>query len=265
MTLRRLIRGLRLYAQGSLACLYLAAGGFLLRRNRPLLREVASRLGSGGLPAGRPRGLIPPRPLGEVIKTSTTVTLAELEDADGAVSLLELVVIASLVREQDPALSLEIGTFHGRTTLNIAMNQRPGTDVITLDLPAEDLPRVDKALEDSDKKYILKDSSGARFAGRRTEARIVQLYGDSSRYDFSQYAGRVDLVFVDGAHSYDFVLNDSRVALSCVRPGGVVLWHDYDTPHWPGVTRALNELYQTDPRFAEVMHIEGTSLCLLRR
>lgn len=265
MTLRRVLRGLGLYAQGSLACLYLAAGGFLLRKNRLLLHEVASRLGSGGLPGGRPRGLIPTSPLGEAVQSPTTVTLAELEDADGAVSLLELVVIASLVRERDPALSLEIGTFHGRTTLNIAMNQRPGTEVVTLDLPAQDLQRVGKALEESDKKYILKESSGSRFAGRRTEARIVQLYGDSSKYDFSPYAGRVDLVFVDGSHSYDYVLNDSHVALRCVRPDGVVLWHDYDTPHWHGVTRALNELYRKDPRFAEIKHIEGTSLCFLRQ
>jgi predicted O-methyltransferase YrrM len=36
-----------------------------------------------------------------------------------------------------------------------------------------------------------------------------------------------DLVFVDGDHSFDAVLADSRSAFDLIRPGGVVVWHDY--------------------------------------
>ena len=43
----------------------------------------------------------------------------------------------------------------------------------------------------------------------------------------------MDFIFVDGSHSYDYVLNDSRKALSLLRGGkGIILWHDY--PGWTG-------------------------------
>ena len=49
--------------------------------------------------------------------------------------MLEVMVIAALAREAAPANAFEIGTFDGRTTLNIAANLRAGGKVWTLDLP----------------------------------------------------------------------------------------------------------------------------------
>lgn len=73
-----------------------------------------------------------------------------------------------------------------------------------------------------------------------------------------------DFVFVDGSHTYEYVMSDSEKALGLLpNDGGVVLWHDYG--EWPGVTRALNELQAGDQRFAGLRHIEGTSLALLSR
>ena len=46
-----------------------------------------------------------------------------------------------------------------------------------------------------------------------SEKQITQLYGDSANFDFSPYAGRMGLVFVDGSHSYDYVLQDTASAL----------------------------------------------------
>jgi hypothetical protein len=46
------------------------------------------------------------------------------------------------------------------------------------------------------------------------------------------------------------------------RPGrGIIFWHDYSL--WDGVTRALNELYQSDDRFRGLKWIEGTTLAML--
>jgi len=42
------------------------------------------------------------------------------------------------------------------------------------------------------------------------------------------------------------------------------LWHDYGTPYWEGVTRALNDLYSSAGEFKKLKHIRGTSLvCLI--
>jgi hypothetical protein len=35
---------------------------------------------------------------------------------------------------------------------------------------------------------------------------------------------------VDGAHRKDVVIQDTRKAISVLRPGGMILWHDYCPP-----------------------------------
>jgi hypothetical protein len=58
------------------------------------------------------------------------------------------------------------------------------------------------------------------------------------------------------------VVSDSEKALELVKPGGLVLWHDYAGPgHSPGVFRALNELAERIP----IVRIQGTSLAAHRR
>lgn len=88
----------------------------------------------------------------------------------------------------------------------------------------------------------------------------MQLRGDSATFDWSPHVGRAGLVFVDGSHAYDYVRKDSETAMRLVRPGGVVLWHDYGV--WPGVNQALEEL---DARLGlGLVHIVGTSLVFWR-
>ncbi len=261
MNTRKAITALRRYAQSSLSCLYLIGGGFFRTKHRSFLYTICSHF---GFEKGPPP-LVPSIAAEDLLGNSTTVTLAELAAVDGNISLVELVTIASLVRRLNPKLIFEIGTFDGRTTLNMALNQNQGAEIVTLDLPAIELESVIKPLEASDRKYILKDASGSRFAQTQCSARIVQLYGDSAKYDFSKYKQKVDLMFIDGSHSYDFVLNDSYIALSLVRQGGMIIWHDYDTPFWHGVTRALNELFAQQIEFQNMKHLGGTSLCVLQR
>ena len=72
----------------------------------------------------------------------------------------------------------------------------------------------------------------------------------------------IDFVFIDGAHTYDYVLNDSRKAIDLLRGGkGIILWHDY--ADWFYVRKAINYLRTTDPRFANIRSIPGTSFACL--
>lgn len=259
---------LKRYIQSSGSCLYLIAGGFFRAKHRALLFTISDHFGhenqSRKVPP-RPIARLPIIPYGELLKSDAVVSLTELPSADGNISPLELVVIAGLARQIQPQRAFEIGTFDGRTTLNIALNQPPGAEILTLDLPAGEIDAVTKPLDESDRKFIQKPESGARFKNRSAPAKIVQLYGDSAKYDFSGYTGQIDFMFIDGSHSYDYVINDSHIALSLVRPGGLMIWHDYDTPCWPGVTLALNELQAQQPMFKQLQHIGGTTLCVLRR
>lgn len=54
----------------------------------------------------------------------------------------------------------------------------------------------------------------------------------------------LDAVYIDGDHSYEGVRADIQGAMKCVRPGGWIMGHDYETP--PkfnfGVKKAIDEL-----------------------
>ncbi len=61
--------------------------------------------------------------------------------------------------------------------------------------------------------------------------------------------GKLDLVFLDGDHSYDHVRADIQAWLPHLRGGGIIAGHDYGivlkgttTPRFPGVKRAVDEL-----------------------
>jgi len=116
-----------------------------------------------------------------------------------------------------------------------------------------------------DKKFIGKVETGFRFREKEGSRKITQLSGDSAKFDFSPYARSMDFIFVDGSHAYEYILKDSESALKIAKPSAVILWHDY-AASWPGVTRALNELYQKkDNEFQNLKHINGTSLVYLSR
>jgi predicted O-methyltransferase YrrM len=186
------------------------------------------------------------------------VRIHEPISRDGNVSLLELLVISRLVAARQPELIFEIGTFDGRTTLNLAANTKG--QVLTLDLPASEIDSTRLPIDPSDANYIDKPASGARFKGREEASRITQLLGDSASFDFTPWYGKVDLVFIDGAHSKEYVLNDTEKAQRLLRPGGgIILWHDYDAS-FDGVTLALHELAAGGLQLARV---EGTSLGIL--
>ena len=54
----------------------------------------------------------------------------------------------------------------------------------------------------------------------------------------------LDVVFIDGDHSWSAVLRDLETWTPSVRTGGVVLCHDADTVDFPGVRQAIDEYCQ---------------------
>lgn len=179
----------------------------------------------------------------------------------GHTTEFELKVISNLVKKWNPHRIFEIGTFQGRTTLNMALNSSADTEIVTLDLPADELDATKMEIEEGEVRYVKKEVSGERFIGHPAASKIRQVFGDSASFDFTEYAGSVDVAFIDGSHAYEYVLNDSEKVLAIMQKGGLMIWHDYT--NWPGVWTALNELYQKDVRFRGIRHIGGTSIAIL--
>ena len=209
------------------------------------------------------RTLLQEAPWQELIP-SRPVCVVGARKANGNVRLSELAVLAKAAAAAPAGLSIiEIGTFDGRTTLNLAVNSPADTKVFTLDLPPDVTTRFE--LEKGERQFVEKPAPGERYRRCRapwsqSAVRITQLHGDSAVFDWSPYAGTAGLVFVDGSHTYEYAAGDSETAFRLVASGGMIIWHDYGV--WEGVTRALEDLETA--RQLGLRKIRGTSLAFWR-
>lgn len=192
------------------------------------------------------------------------IYLAETQKRAGNVAFGELAVLATAAAGVAPESEIvEIGTFDGRTTLNLAINAPANVRIITLDLPREAPTQFEPAT--GERLFVDKSAPGERFRRAAPQwsahaARISQVFGDFATYDWSRHFGRAGLVFVDGSHAYDCVLGDSATALRLVDKSGAVIWHDYGV--WDGVTRALDD-FEMKQRLG-LRHIRGTTLVVFQ-
>jgi predicted O-methyltransferase YrrM len=188
--------------------------------------------------------------------------LPDIADAviEGYIDDPNRAVLAALCRALGAKSFFEIGTNRGRTAWTVARNN-PDLHVHTLDLPSPDATTA-FGLNESDRAFLGEEwASGEAFHGTPEGERITALFGDSGTFDFGPWDGQVDVVFVDGAHSYDYVRSDTAAALRMVSPAGAVAWDDY--PAIPGVYRVLDEVGPTLDR--RLVHVLGTRLAIYSR
>jgi hypothetical protein len=172
------------------------------------------------------------------------------------------VVLAALCGQLGCTTFFEIGTNRGRTAWTVARNN-PDTQVYTLDLPErEAVSDTAFELNQSDRDFFVGDwDRGDAYRGTPEEERITTLLGDSATFDFAPYRGSMDFVFVDGAHSYEYVESDTKRALEMLAPDGTLAWDDY--PAIPGVYNLLHEL--APELDAPLYHLYGTRLVVYSR
>jgi len=171
----------------------------------------------------------------------------------------DLISLCILARVAKPKVVFEIGTLSGSTALHFAINA-PGAEIYSLDLPAESIPALRTTLMDNQHVEMHRSVPASALRSHPAGKRVRCLYGDSARFDYSPFHGRVDLFFIDGAHSYPYVRNDTLKALECCRPGSVMAWHDYGRHGVNGVSRWLHEFSAG----RKIYCIPGGSLAYMR-
>lgn len=141
---------------------------------------------------------------------------------------------------------LEIGSYCGRSTICLAKTARSVGAVDTFDgrgtaMPGDTLPTF--------KKNLLEHGihRGVNVL-RGTSAEVVP-----------PLPPIFDLIFIDGSHDYESVRADAEMAASKLRPGGLLVFHDYGNMD-PGVVRAVDELVDSG---GEIVGRVGT-LAVLR-
>ena len=201
-------------------------------------------------------------------------------------------ILQYLYRQLRPRRHLEFGTWIGIGTVRVL--EACNAEVWTLNLPEGET--------DADGKWIYSQpfareseipADAPRFVTRQGEVfaqtdgpgfvgqcyrerglahRVHQILCDSRQWDTSEYPeGFFDTVLIDGGHTTDVVLNDTRKALPLVRPGGAILWHDFcpdpDVRRRcscvQGVTTAITEAWDTlSEQCADLFWIEPSWLLM---
>jgi predicted O-methyltransferase YrrM len=166
---------------------------------------------------------------------------------------METHFLATLVKELGPQAIFEIGTYNGFTTLHLAVNSPQSCRIFTLDLPPDyDVHKVpDGSYDDLLVIKLSQNTIHQRFYKKHPlENKITELYGDSSVFDFSDYQGGIDIVFIDGNHSFKYVKSDTENAFKMLSDQGVIVWHDFDYIIHKEIFAYLNSLSKQYPIYS---------------
>lgn len=165
----------------------------------------------------------------------------------------ELEVLIGLVRSVRPRSVLEIGVNEGRTARAILQNVDSvkgyqGVDVVRSYVPSKDVQR----------REVPQRPGWMAFDDPRFQV-IVRPRGslDLAPADLEP----CDVAFIDGDHGAEAVRHDSRLARELVRPGGMLIWHDY---HDLDVVDVRDVLEEFADQGAPIFAVENTWLAFER-
>lgn len=165
----------------------------------------------------------------------------------------ELETLVALVRSVCPRHVIEFGVNVGRTAKVIMANvdgieDYTGIDVAPGYVPAKavqrnEIPAHPGELVGADPRFQL----------------VVRPRGslDLTAADLAP----CDAAFIDGDHGREAVLHDTALARALVRPGGIIVWHDYHDLGTVDVKDVLDDMSQAG---AAIMCVDRTWLAFER-
>jgi len=178
--------------------------------------------------------------------------------AGGGTRLDELAILASVARTLQPSVVFEIGTFAGRTTSVFILNA-PNARVFSVDLPPEASAEslAAEGYLGTDVALVRQRQVGAFLRKTGLADRYTQILCDSRVLDASRHAASVELAFIDGAHTVEYVRNDTEKVAAMMAERGLVFWHDYGGV---GRFRDLTTFLEMLARRIDVYRVPGTTL-----
>jgi len=160
----------------------------------------------------------------------------------------------------------EFGTCSGKTTYLMALNSSDRTKITTITLDPNNVSSITKKRKDNKVSFrnIKNESIYEKFlfTNTRVEKKIDLLFQNSLELDEKKFKKKMDLIFIDGGHTYSVVKSDSEKSFKMLNATGIILWHDYV----PGknssadVVKYINEISKNK----KIYHIKNTSICYFK-
>lgn len=157
-------------------------------------------------------------------------------DIDGWMSIRELQWLSKIA--SDCELIIEVGSYKGRSSKALADNCIGRVYCID---PWDGFYYNDDGSINKGIKTKVSDQFYNNLSNHIKSGRVIPLTGYGRDFKFAPEA---DLVFIDGDHRYNEVIDDIARARSWIRNGGIISGHDYNQHGWPGVKRAVDESFE---------------------
>lgn len=143
---------------------------------------------------------------------------------DGGSLPTDLILLKSLAKNIEECTYFEIGTWRGESVANVAQVAK---HCYTLNQSEEEMKTQNWS------KALL---AQIRFFSKNIK-NITHLEGNSYHFDFKPYHKKINLIFIDGNHTYLGVKNDTQKAFSLLKDEhSILVWHDYanhpDSVRW---------------------------------
>jgi predicted O-methyltransferase YrrM len=125
-------------------------------------------------------------------------------------------------RNAEGTTVVEIGTSTGMATALMSVNA-PKTRIYTVNIPPEEIISGEGgnfttiALEKEKIGHVYKS---------KNLTNIEQIFANTKYW--KPEIGKIDIAFIDGCHDTEFVINDTLKIIPFMKPGSLILWHDFN-------------------------------------
>jgi predicted O-methyltransferase YrrM len=205
-------------------------------------------------------GNIPRLPITKVFpgieKVNVTIFRAFDRATGTSMDAKEILALSAIVKFTQARIILEIGTYDGNTTLNLAANSPVDALITTIDLPPEWDGQFELNVPDLFVNVTDRTKIGSQYKSTEYAKKIIQIFGDSAKIDWSAMSIPFDIVFIDACHYYEYVKQDTQNALKYLKSGGLLVWHDY------GSLKDVSKVVDETAKRIKVKAIQGTRLAV---
>lgn len=159
------------------------------------------------------------------------MNLLETAERIGVKGFLHCNEFEKLVELAENRDVLEIGAFMGLSAWGMALTAKTITSIDTFRANSAGQQQMSDITTLADYRKAV-----ARYSN------VTWYIGTSAEISRTLH-GEWDMIFLDAMHTYESVLDDIDRWWPRVKPGGIMVFHDYYHDHFPGVAQAVNERF----------------------
>ena len=145
----------------------------------------------------------------------------------------------------------------------MALNSNENSKFTTITLNPGEALSFAKKTDDNDVSFrnIKNESIYNKFlfSNSEVEQKIDIIFQNSLEFNEKRFEKKMDLIFIDGGHTYSVVKNDTEKAFKMLNSDGIILWHDYV----PGKRSSRDVVKYIDEisKNVTIQNIKNTSIC----